>query len=151
MDTITFEHQDGDMTFPVSKATFAITPENRLTFSIRCEGSPEASWMADPLFCLVGFPLGAPLEAGTVIRFPGNADEWDVVSEGPRAHAYCGVHQLPRDVDVRVLSAAPDACVIELSWVVGDVKYYDGRARRNRAVGRCTLKRGAVEDMWIPT
>jgi hypothetical protein len=151
MGTITFGHQDGDLTFRVAKATFAVDRENRLTLSIRCEGRPEHSWMGDPSFCLVGFPLASRLAKGTVVRFAGNEDEFDFESEGPRAHVYVGIHQMPRDVEMRFTRVAGDECDVEFSWAQADVNYYDDRAKANRVAGRCTMRRGPVEEMWIPS
>ena len=153
MDTITFRHQDGDMTFRVSEATFAITPDNHLTLSVKCEQNPEHTWMASPRFCLVDIPLDSALASGTVVRFAGpqdedEADDWP--SDGPRAHVYVGTHEMPRDVEVRFTRVSGDACEAELSWAQADVNYYNEQAKPNRVVGKCRMQRGPVEKMWIP-
>lgn len=151
MHSITFQHQDGDMTFRVAKATFAISAENRLTLSIVCESNRSYTWMADPSFCLVEYPLEAPLGTGTVIRFAGNAEESDFWSHGPRAHAYVGVHETPRHVKIHFMRVSGDECDVAFSWSQSDVNYYDGRAEPNRVIGSCTIRRGPIEEMWIPS
>jgi hypothetical protein len=151
MGSITFQHQDGDLTFPIKEATFAITDAGRLTLSVQCERVQEHSWMASPCFCLVGYPLDSPLVAGLVIRFAGHDDEHDDESEGPRAHVYVGFHDQPRDIEVGFIRVDEDECDIELSWAQADVNYYDDRAKPNRVVGRCTARRGPIENMWIPS
>jgi hypothetical protein len=146
LDTITFKHQDRDMTFSVAHALFA-TDGRSLTLSIRCEGNPAFSWMSSPSFCLVDVPLDGPLRAGATLTFDGSDEDAD---DGPRSFAYAGEHTNPRDVQIKVLGATGDEMLADIAWSQSDPDYYDERAKPTRVEGRCTLKRGPVDQMWIP-
>ncbi len=147
-NTLTFQHQDGDMTFHVRWGWFFVTNTNRLSLSIECKEESEYSWMSMPSFCLVDFPLEGTLEAGTLVSFAGNKDE---VNDGePHSHVYVGVHQSPRDIEIRFKRVTKNSCDIEVSWVQPDTDYYDERAKKNRVVGQCTLKRGERKNIWCP-
>jgi hypothetical protein len=147
MNTITFQHQDGDMTFQVRWAWFLVSPTNHLTLSIECKEKSKYDWMANPSFCLVDFPLEGPLAADNFVHFPGNGQE---NAPGPRAYVYVGTHVDPRDVEFRFSRVTKDSCDVEFSWAQPDTDYYDDRAKENRVVGQCTLKRGEMKNMWIP-
>lgn len=148
MNTLTFQHQDGDMTFPVRSAWFVVTSANALTFSIQCAANRAYDWMSIPSFCLEDFPLTEPLAEGLLLQFAGHDPE--VEGDGPRSFAYVGEHELPRDVEVLFKRVAPESCDIELSWSQPDVDFYDERAKPNRVAGACTLLRGKLKDIWIP-
>lgn len=147
MNTITFHHQDGDMTFDVKWAWFMVSSSNQISLSIECEEHPDYDWMSSPSFCLVDFPLKKSLAEGTTIRFPGNKDE---ITEGPHAHVYVGAHQSPREVEIQVKRVTTTSCDIDIAWVQDDADYYDERAKKNRVDGRCKLKRGERKNLWIP-
>jgi len=143
LNTITFPHRDGDMTFDVQWAWFGVCPANRLLLSIECEEHPNHRWMSTPSFCLLDVPLAEPLAEGTVLRFPGTAD-------GAHAHVYTGTHETPRHVEVLVRRVSRAFCDVEVSWSQGDPDYYDERAKETRVVGRCRLKRGDRKNLWDP-
>jgi hypothetical protein len=147
LDTITFRHQDGDMTFNVKWAWFHVSTANWLSLSIQCAEHPEHQWMSTPCFCLVDLPLAQPLAEGTVVRFAGNADTDE---EGPTARVYTGSHNLPRDIDIKVIQLTESSCDVEVTWVQGDPDYYDERAKGTTVVGRCRLKHGQKKNIWNP-
>lgn len=100
--SVTFHHQDGDLSFHVVRALFAIDEEPRLALSIECAENSEHDWMATPCFSLIGFPLVGPVRPGLEVRLRGRDIRGFDFSPGvPRAHVYVGTHLTPRDVVIR--------------------------------------------------
>ena len=152
--TLTFKHQDGDLVFRVRKALFMTDADDRLTVSIVCKAERAHHWMDEPRFCLTRLPLKRPLKAGTTLRFRGNSDEASPDNdEEPFACVYVGEFDEVRDVRLDVKRVARDGKEIdvEIAWVQPDVQYYDERAKQNRVSGNCTLRRGTLKQMWLPS
>ena len=147
MDRLTFKHQDGDLTFEIAGAMFEMNADNQLTISILCNGNPQYSWMSNPRFCLVDFPLPRAIKAGDAIEFGGSEEGID---EGPRCYAYSGEHCSPTDIVIKFKRVSKDEYDVDLSWLQGDPNYYDGRAKPTAVKTSCTLRRAPREHMWIP-
>ena len=147
LNTITFNHRDGAMTFEVRWAWFHVSAKNCFSMSIQCAEHLEHSWMSTPCFCLIDFQLSHQLADGMVIRFPGNVDTDE---DGPSARVYTGSHDLPRNIEIKFGRLSSVSCDIEVSWVQGDTIYYDDRAQGTPVVGQCRLKRGEMKNIWNP-
>lgn len=147
MDTLTIQHQDGDIVYRLERGGYAVDG-GAITVSVETVPLLEDGFPENAKFSLADVPIGEELREGRTLHARSLGDE--TVEGRGVARAYFSSHA--DDVALRwtVRQVAADQAVFALHAEHDDVDYYDERARRTTTTGLFTLARRPRRDLWAP-
>jgi hypothetical protein len=147
VDTLTIEHQDGDLVYSLDRGGYAVQA-GTVTVSVETVPLTEDQFPDRALFSLVDAPLTGELRVGLVFEARSIAGE--TVEGGGAANAYFGFHADDIALRLTVKEVTPNHAVFALEAEHDDVNYYGARARRTTTTGLFTLASVPRDQLWTP-
>jgi len=146
---LSFEHQDGLLTFPIERALYYLSPEGKLSCSILCGTNDEFDYMAAPLFAAHGVSSGSAISVGQLLQIPEKYEPSQGI-ELPRTHLYTGAHYSPWNTRLEIVSVGLATLGIHASFVTPDPNYYDARAKDTCATFFAVFSQRPLSELWSP-
>jgi hypothetical protein len=146
---LSFEHQDGPLSFPIERALYYLSPDGKLSCSIFCGPNNECDYMSAPLFSAHGVSTGSAIRVGQLLQVPEKYEPSQGV-EPPRTHLYAGTHYNPWNTRLEIVSVGPATLSIHASFVTPDPTYYDARAKDTCAAFFAVFVQSPLSELWSP-
>lgn len=144
---LVFEHQDGEVAFPIEKAYFHITDDGLFFCWVFAAGGPPHGFISEPSFCFMRYPLPREgLRPGRVLEIAQRKSERNSLDD-PSSHLYAGAYFDPWDARVQVLAVSEGGIEVMLHFVMDDPRYIDSRARVPGVSARTWMHRASAGDV----